>query len=227
MTKSVIWQIRADEFSPACRFGHNSHAEMQAGATGVLATERDKKRAILEAARESFARYGYKATTMDHVAHIANVAKGTIYHFFSSKEELFHVILQELIAQIEAVATRAVDPDRPLFENLHRALYAVLEYRQEEELLLRLTREVEDFGTPAAKEALRRFEEAVLGFIERRLNAAIANGKMKPCDVEVVAFMMYKTYVALLLEWPHEKRPLSNEEIAAVFQQVYAGGLSP
>jgi TetR/AcrR family transcriptional regulator of autoinduction and epiphytic fitness len=194
----------------------------------VLKTERDrdeKRRAILEAARESFAQYGYKATTMDHVAHIANVAKGTIYNFFPSKEELFHVILQDLIRQIEEVATAAIDPALSLFENLHRALVAVLQYRREEELLLRLTREVEDFGTPAAKEALRKFEDAVLGFIERRLRAAIDKGKMKPCDVPVVAFLIYKTYVALLLEWPRDRAPLSNEQIAAVFQQVFAQGL--
>ncbi len=33
--------------------------------------------------------FGYKATTMDQVARLANVGKGTIYTFFKNKEELF------------------------------------------------------------------------------------------------------------------------------------------
>ncbi|MBW4840864.1 MAG: TetR/AcrR family transcriptional regulator, partial [Paenibacillaceae bacterium] len=49
----------------------------------------DRRKLVVEAAEKSFALFGYKATTMDHVAKIANVAKGTIYTFFTNKEELF------------------------------------------------------------------------------------------------------------------------------------------
>ncbi|GAA3330028.1 hypothetical protein GCM10020331_080890 [Ectobacillus funiculus] len=42
----------------------------------------DRKWAIIEAATASFASFGYKATTIDQVAKMANVGKGTIYTFF-------------------------------------------------------------------------------------------------------------------------------------------------
>lgn len=48
----------------------------------------DRKKLILEAATKSFSLFGYKATTMDQVAKIANVGKGTIYTFYKNKEEL-------------------------------------------------------------------------------------------------------------------------------------------
>lgn len=51
----------------------------------------DRRQEILEAATKSFSLFGYKATTMDQVAKLANVGKGTIYTFFANKEELFHV----------------------------------------------------------------------------------------------------------------------------------------
>ena len=41
----------------------------------------DRKRSIIEAATKSFSAFGYKATTMDQVAKLANVGKGTIYTF--------------------------------------------------------------------------------------------------------------------------------------------------
>ena len=58
----------------------------------------DRKKLILEAATKSFSLFGYKATTMDQVAKLANVGKGTIYTFFKTKEELFDEIINTLIA---------------------------------------------------------------------------------------------------------------------------------
>lgn len=49
----------------------------------------DRRQQIVEAASKSFALFGYKATTMDQVAKIANVGKGTIYTFLRIKNSCF------------------------------------------------------------------------------------------------------------------------------------------
>lgn len=46
----------------------------------------DRRKLIVQAAAQSFALFGYKATTMDQVAKIANVGKGTIYTFLRIKK---------------------------------------------------------------------------------------------------------------------------------------------
>ncbi|MFD2875388.1 TetR/AcrR family transcriptional regulator [Paenibacillus rhizoplanae] len=48
-----------------------------------------------------FSLFGYKATTMDQVAKIANVGKGTIYTFFTNKEQLFDEILRDVILEMK------------------------------------------------------------------------------------------------------------------------------
>lgn len=73
----------------------------------------DRRKQVIEAAEKSFALFGYKATTMDHVAKIANVAKGTIYTFFTNKEELFDEILRSVILDMKRIAEREVREDRP------------------------------------------------------------------------------------------------------------------
>ena len=62
----------------------------------------DRRQEIIAAATKSFTLFGYKATTMDQVAKIANVGKGTIYTFFSNKEELFQEIAMTLIRERDA-----------------------------------------------------------------------------------------------------------------------------
>lgn len=48
----------------------------------------DRPRELLDAALAVFAERGYRTTTLDQVAEAAGVTKGTIYHYFSTKEEL-------------------------------------------------------------------------------------------------------------------------------------------
>lgn len=49
----------------------------------------DKKSTIIEIAIRLFSKYGYAKTSVDEIASQANIAKGTVYYYFTSKEELF------------------------------------------------------------------------------------------------------------------------------------------
>src|SRR4029077_13642224 len=48
---------------------------------------------ILEAARLIFARLSYAATNVEEIAKEAGMAKGTVYLYFKSKEEIFDAVL--------------------------------------------------------------------------------------------------------------------------------------
>jgi AcrR family transcriptional regulator len=50
---------------------------------------------ILEAARRIFARHGLEGATVDHIARAARVAKGTIYLYFRSKDEILKQAVHE------------------------------------------------------------------------------------------------------------------------------------
>lgn len=49
----------------------------------------DKQRAILDIAREVFAREGFRNTDVQVIADLAGVGKGTVYRHFGNKEQLF------------------------------------------------------------------------------------------------------------------------------------------
>lgn len=84
---------------------------------------------MLGAAAQSFSLFGYKATTMEQVAKIANVGKGTIYTFFDTKEQLFDEILHGVISEMKTIIEREVDHRKPFFDNLFRVLDSLLEFR--------------------------------------------------------------------------------------------------
>jgi AcrR family transcriptional regulator len=57
----------------------------------------DRKRDIIDAARELFRERGDDNLTMQELMDKLNIAKGTIYHHFSSKNDLLEAVVEDLI----------------------------------------------------------------------------------------------------------------------------------
>jgi TetR/AcrR family transcriptional repressor of mexJK operon len=93
-----------------------------------------KKRAILDAARETFLTQGFTGTTMDQIAARASVSKQTVYKQFTDKEQLFRQIILDTMGGAVAGMIRGAalvlrtddGPERDLVElagNLIRAIW--------------------------------------------------------------------------------------------------------
>jgi AcrR family transcriptional regulator len=72
----------------------------------------DVRRAeIIQAARALFQTKGYDQTTTQDVMETLNIAKGTIYHYFTSKEELLEAVVMDIVddsvAQMQALLEQA------------------------------------------------------------------------------------------------------------------------
>jgi len=186
----------------------------------------NRKQLILDAATKSFTQFGYKATTMDHVSRLANVGKGTIYTFYKNKEELFSEIIEGLLFDMKEVAESAFDPQLPFLENVHRALYSILDFRKTHQLTIKIFQESNELGTPTVNEGVQKVEEMVLNYIKQKIIVAIENKDIKPCDPELTAFILLKLYVSLIFDWEKQHEPLEKEKIALVFEQYLLKGLS-
>ena len=55
---------------------------------------------ILDAARDAFARHGLAGTTVEGIAKRAGVAKGTVYLYYRSKDEILRQVLDEDLAEL-------------------------------------------------------------------------------------------------------------------------------
>jgi AcrR family transcriptional regulator len=55
---------------------------------------------LLDAARERFGKHGLAGTTVDGIARSAGVAKGTVYLYYKSKEDILRHVLDEDLRQL-------------------------------------------------------------------------------------------------------------------------------
>ena len=68
--------------------------------------DNEKRTRILHAAQSLFIRYGVKRTSIDEVARAADIAKGTLYLYYDSKEMLFAEVAKNICA--DTLAERLV-----------------------------------------------------------------------------------------------------------------------
>ncbi len=221
------WRISANKWLERKFLLHNwrncfySHGKKEVEYLAV-----DRRKLILEAATKSFSMFGYKATTMDHVAKIANVGKGTIYTFFKNKEELFFEIVNDLIKEMKERADESFDPSSTFMENAHRALMNMLEYRKEHHLTVKLFQEQREIGTLEVKEVISHLENTILNYMKTRVQEAIDKGEIETQNPELTSFIIIKVYLALIFEWEKQHPPLTTEEIASSFELHLFHGLA-
>ncbi|WP_050182739.1 TetR/AcrR family transcriptional regulator [Domibacillus robiginosus] len=186
----------------------------------------ERKKDIVEAATKSFTFFGYKATTMDQIAKLANVGKGTIYTFFKNKDELFEDICITLIQEMKRAAEAVIDPAQSFHENVHRALFEMLAFRTKHQLAVKLFQEEKEMGTPAVTQALKKMEDAIVAYIAVQAKEAMDRNEIQQTDPQIAAFVMMKLYVTLVVDWERRGPALSKEEIAKLFELYVFKGLS-
>ena len=63
--------------------------------------KKEKKDQIVEAAIREFSRKGFSRTTINDIANAAGIGKGTIYEYFSNKEDIVHETFQFFMHSLE------------------------------------------------------------------------------------------------------------------------------
>jgi len=69
-------------------------------------SESDVKDLIVNSAMMHFSRYGFHKTTMDEIAKHIHKAKGVLYYYFNSKEDLFNEVVRQELAKVKTELTR-------------------------------------------------------------------------------------------------------------------------
>jgi len=67
-----------------------------------------RRREILAAAIKAFGKKGFAATSVDDIAAAAKIAKGTLYLYFRSKEDIYATAVQQAIRQLQTVVAERV-----------------------------------------------------------------------------------------------------------------------
>lgn len=186
-----------------------------------------KREAILRAATRVFARNGYFNSKVADIAREADVADGTVYLYFKSKEEILHSIFDQNMAEAIAAGRVLIDKLRDPGEKLRRIAMLHLE-RLGADRDLAVVFQVELRGST---KFMREFSAAgfaeYLGLLRKTFEEGQRSGVFrKDLNAKLVSKILFGALDEMATNWIISKRNYKLEPMAAVVMDVFLNGVS-
>jgi hypothetical protein len=74
-------------------------------------SDTEVKNLIIGSATKYFSKFGFNKTTMDEIAKHIHKAKGVLYYYFTSKEELFNEVLKQELNLVKSELNKIINKD--------------------------------------------------------------------------------------------------------------------
>jgi TetR/AcrR family transcriptional regulator len=150
------------------------------------------KNLIFESAIKTFSESGYRGATMDDIAANAELAKGTLYYHFKSKEEIFNFIVEEglqiLQNQVVEVQSIEIGPIEKLVKICTIQLTFLYGYTDFFKVVMSQL-----WGNENRQNELRQKIKKYIDEIEINIKIAMENNLIKKGDTELIAFEFFGT----------------------------------
>ncbi|HEY1248371.1 MAG TPA: TetR/AcrR family transcriptional regulator [Nitrososphaera sp.] len=170
---------------------------MKTKSSSQYKTELKKK--IIRSAVESFAKYGFDRTRMEDIASASGLAKGTLYLYFKSKQDLFYSISEHNLEELRDQLSKLFDRKENILINAER-FYD--EYQKASIVSDTLWFEMIALSTrnPKLRKILSEYQRKIYGVIGDFLKAQIQKGFLRnDINAENMASGLIALYDGLVL----------------------------
>lgn len=188
-----------------------------------------KRRAILEAAKTVFAEKGYDAATLDDIALRAEFAKGTIYLYFSSKEELFLSLMEEEIGKFVDIVTKVRSQSSPPLERVSSLVRKVLTHFEANKEFFRIfTPErgglTEKHHPELRQRILPKYREA-LSLTSKLMKEGMEKKEIRESDPMTLSHALTGLVNAMIGRWLLEDRKGSVKKYSKIILSIFFDGV--
>ena len=199
---------------------------------GSSARTESTRAVVLAAAVEEFATFGYRRSSVDSVSKRAGISRATLYLYWSSKEQLFRALVEQLHEQ-HLLAMQVV-LDAPV-QSLEESLVAILEARFGRFVQLTSTSpnatELYDVHDRVCGDIAVAATHQAQALVVQLLRKAVDNGQARPArsglTVEQVADVLLTCAHAAKGEDPAVATPAAYRDRLDQLVHLLVHGLAP
>ena len=189
---------------------------------------------LLAAALDLFVERGYASTRLEDVARRAGVSKGTLYLYFTNKEELFKAVVRENIVpalgEAEDIISTFEGHSADLMRCVMMGWWERLGATKASGIMKLMMAEAGNFPELAQfyrEEVIERWTRMVGGMLAR----GVERGEFAPMNVEMMTHVLVAPLL-MLVTWKHSLGACSGAELDPVtyletFLAMTADGLLP
>lgn len=187
------------------------------------ATRRDE---LLELAATMFAERGLRATTVRDIADAAGILSGSLYHHFSSKEEMVDEVLRGFLDWLFDRYQQIIDSEpNPLerFKELFMASFDAIEHHHAEVVIYQ--DEAKRLSGQSRFEYVDELNRRQRKMWVDVLTEGIAQGYFRPdIDVDLV-YRLIRDTTWVSVRWYQPGGPLTAEQVGLQYLSIVLGGI--
>ncbi len=169
-----------------------------------------KEAAIKLAALKFFSEKGFHTATTSEITEAAGIAKGTLYWYFRTKEDLAFALVSDMLSAFLQVVEDIRDSEGPVADKFRELARQVADLYLEEKdycrLLWKFRADRHYIFSSDYQERVARYYDDLIGALTDMLNQGIKNGEFRKMDSRHWAFITLGITEGLELEW------LENED---------------
>ncbi len=189
----------------------------------------DKEQRIQAAALELFIQHGVHKTTVEQIARLADVGKGTIYLFFETKEHIFASLVRKKADELLRRLRANLRKENTAKQKLRIFALTRFQYISNEIAAHGLDGDILLEIRELAEKIRGEYEFAELTLLEGILEEGELSGEIIIGDIPLTALTIAATFNALDTPWIFEGREVRLEEkIDTLIEILFTGiGATP
>jgi AcrR family transcriptional regulator len=149
---------------------------------------------ILAAGRKVFAEKGFSEATMDRIAEVAGLAKGTLYLYFASKRDVYFATVRKTAEELDALSSASMSAQTNTRASIRAFIQTRLEFFEGNREFFSIY--YAEFGNilhpSSPNHPFHDFYVAQLGKLETLLSRAVEQGEIRAIPVEAVAASIFE-----------------------------------
>ncbi|SHJ74688.1 transcriptional regulator, TetR family [Desulfatibacillum alkenivorans DSM 16219] len=163
----------------------------------------EKRERILRVAAELFAQTGYTKTDVALIAREAGVAKGSMYNYFESKDDIYVHVCARALEQSRTAVYGGIDKSWDIYRQIDHIFRKGSAFAVESPEFVLLYLNVSSVGMERFAEALtREVEHYTANHLRNLIRKGMEAGIVRPdINASMTAFFINSMYIVLLLSF--------------------------
>jgi len=184
----------------------------------------EKRKEIRRVVARLFAVKGYHGTSMREIGRTLGMNQSSLYHYFSSKEEILFLIMNEAMDEALAVLRDICSSNLSPEEKLDRVLaFYTRYYAGDQDSLSLLVNEMNSLGREY-RQVLVEKEREYVKLIRSILEELMRTRKMKDIDPTIATFAFFGM-VHYTIKWYRKDGPIGPDRLADHFVKIFTKGI--
>ena len=187
----------------------------------------ERRQDVLDAAVRVFAERGVHGTTVAHITQAADVAKGTFYLYFTSKEHLLAVLKEQFVDEILAQASALYEKvgREDWWALVDQTVEQFVDFTLENRDLIHVI--VQEGFTPETSELYADCDRRIDAMFAAGIQAGIEAGVFRVSNPELTARLLHHAIQGTMHQAVLYERDVNRDELIASARELVHKVLAP